>query len=233
MKTLNFACAVTVATLMVSYWSNSAHGYTAKGTSKISSVNIEVVKAKKLGLSESKSAAKTKKEFGELKKKSPLKFDELMADNLGNPSEIQGYLYEVRDGIDKVEQAKILAKSKLFEAVKERWSDVKNTTLNEDTAEKFEDFSSPLKIELEKIEYRSQTRSNTFVFVVSDWATALVSSDLRSVDWVLRINGMYDANKLQAGMEAVTVPDPDAAPAAGSGSAIKSDFESEYQDFEY
>ncbi|MCB0394597.1 MAG: hypothetical protein KDD25_08555 [Bdellovibrionales bacterium] len=204
MKNAIMALAITFVTTV-------SWGYADRGTEKTQNVGKELSKASKNGLVSSRTENRTKREFEATKKKAPLKFDEMIADRLSNTDEYQGWLLEVRDGKSKVEKAKSIAKQKLFEVVEKRWSDLKNTTLNENTDDDFKTFKSALRYKLNGMIYRSQTRENRYVFIVDEsgvgtWATAFVSPDLKTVEWSIEVNGMYDGNKLAAGMEKVTVP---------------------------
>ncbi len=196
----------TIVVLSLTLVVSDALAYSDRGTVPTGRVLNALVTAKSLGLRAQKLEVRTKKELEKLKKKSPLKFDELMADNLNNSAEYQGWIYEVRDGSKSTEKAKAIAKLQLREIFQKNWSALKSTTVNTNATDNWKEFEPNLVEQLNNIVYHSRDKKGRYVFVVDQWATAYVSKDFKETQWILHIHSMYDGNKLQAGAENITVP---------------------------
>lgn len=193
----------------------SAQAYRAQGVENIRNLNSYLKKAEAEGLRIPTRERAVKREFQKLQKKSESEFKAKLENKFENSTQLQGYLFEIRDGLAKTEKAKQVAKLVVFEKVKEDWDILKTTVLNSFGTQTFEQFKPKLVEKLNQAVY--VPAKDGFSFEVADWAIVLVLPSLQTVRWKIQFNSKYDGNTLEEGAEKIKVQD--------KGSSSNSEFD--------
>lgn len=194
--------------LLLLLLSTTSWSFNQTSVKPISNPMVVVKKAVKNGYGIPYKERAIKTELVSLKRKNPKAFEEKLQNGLANPDFFQSYLLEVRDGLSKIEQAKILAKATLVEAVLAKWPELKKSILNQNAETKWESFSYDLKRNINKnIVYKPDNKKMDFTFETGDWGRVVVAQNLRSAKWSLDIGSYLDGNRLEPGAENIKTDD--------------------------
>lgn len=203
---------------------NPASAFIKTGEKSISSAQQALKTAKKEGLGLTRHEQRIKNELQTLKTRDPVAFKERVFDGeASNPADYQSYLYEVMAGKSDVEKAKVMAQLEIFNAVKREWKLLQTTVLNETGIEDFETFKPALVHRLGSLMYApikksSKIETNDYRFKIEDWGYAVVSKDLKKINWKITVSAANDGNKLEAGADKIRILDKNAPPPRNSGS---------------
>lgn len=197
MKTFLFIFIVCV--------SFSAQAYRAQGVENIRNLNSYLKKAESEGLRITNRERIIKRDFQKLKKRSESEFKAKLESKLENSTELQGYLFEIRDGLAKTEKAKQVAKLVVLEKVQEDWDILKTTVLNSFGTQTFKQFKPKLVEKLNQAVY--VPAKDGFSFEIAEWAVVMVLPSLQTVRWKIQFNAKYDSNTLEEGAEKIKVQD--------------------------
>lgn len=195
--------------------STQAFAYSKSGQRKILNPDKALEQAQKDGLGLSKNEQVVKLELEILKRQKNEEFKSRIDNNLANPDFYQSYLYEVRDGRDKIEKAKVLAKATLAEAVRSNWSDLRPSILNRHYEEEFEKFAVEMKKSLNErtVYLPSKSKKGDMTFQTADWGRVTIASNMKTARWDLDVSSFLDNNPLEPGVEKIRVQDDDSGPA--------------------
>ncbi len=189
---------------------SSAYAYRSQGVENIRNINKSLKEAEALGLKISYREKTLKKELQKLQTKKPGEFKARLEKKLENSADYQSYIYEVRDGLDKTEKAKQLAKLILYQKVKEDWDILKTTILNNYGASSFNDFSKKMVEQLNSGTYVPAKQG--FSYEVGSWGIALVLPSLKTVRWKVQFSSKYDGNVLEEGADKIKIDDGSSKP---------------------
>ena len=182
------------------------NAYTHSGTDVTIDIPSVLNQSSKFGMVPTSSEIRVKNELLQLKQSNPLEFQEKLANHFMNTAELQGWLFEVQDGIDSVGKAKTIAKWSLYQALQRNWSQIRTISINASAFQTWTEFSPYLIDRLNTIQYHSKDRQNNFVFSVENWGRVMVSPNFQSASWILNADSRYDGNRLQRGLINVRVP---------------------------
>ncbi len=189
---------------------STAQAYRSQGVENIRNMKQSLKEAEELGLKISNREKILKKDLQRLQKKKPEEFKVKLEGKLENSNEYQGYLYEVRDGLDKTEKAKQLAKLVLYKKVQEDWDILKTTILNNYGASNFKDFSKKMVEQLNAGVYVPAKQG--FSYEVGNWGIAMVLPSLQTVRWKVQFSSKYDGNVLEEGADKIKIDDGSGKP---------------------
>lgn len=169
-----------------------------------------VKKAVKLGIYMTAQELQYKREIQKIQKSSPKKFQQMVLNDLENPADYQGYLYEVYLGKAKSQKAKKLAQYAAYHAVLKNWKLLKTTVINESAVKKFSQFKPVLLKKLQNTQLilkknNDKIHFDEYRFVIPDIGAVVVSKNLKRVEWDIRISNKADRNKLIPGAEDIQV----------------------------
>ncbi len=206
--------------LFILFFTSPAFAYLKVGVLNIQTPKQLITKAEKEGFEFPKTEINQKKEIEVKRSKDPADFKEqVLEGELSNSPDYQSFIYEIYVGKSAVEKAKLLAKYQMYKVIKEQWSQIKNTTLNENDEESFSNFDLLLKKRLDAASFApikkgKEIKTDDFRFRFEEWGFAIVSKDLKKVTWKLSLGSIHDGNKLQPGAEDIRIE--------GRGSKFKS-----------
>ena len=149
------------------------------------------------------------------KRTNPKEFDKKLAQGLENSSQYQGYLLEIKEGLQKVENAKKIAKIQLFNKIKGDWDLIKTSALNTRVDKTFNGYKAKLKSDLNELYYVKF--DDGYVFQAGQWGYVTVSKSLKNVNWRVEFNSKYDKNQLEEGAEDIQIQE-DGGSGMGGGS---------------
>jgi hypothetical protein len=180
----------------------SAYAYKSQGVQRIDPTST-MKKADKLGLTIPLQERLIKKNLLKLKRTNPKQFEKKLSQGIENPSEYQGYLMAIKEGLQKVENAKKIAKYMLYTKVKTDWDIIKTSALNTRVDKTFKTFEKKLRSDLEDMYYIKFDEG--YVFQVKQWGYVTISKNLKNVMWKIEFNSKYDNNKLEEGAEDIKI----------------------------
>jgi hypothetical protein len=184
-----------------------AHAYKNEGVQRVNPYSA-MKRADKEGFETPPEERSLKKELLRLKKTDPKEFKKKLSQGIENSSQFQGYLLEVKEGLQKTEDAKKIAKLQLFNKIQEDWDIIKTTPLNVRVDKDFASFKSKLKNDLNDMYYVKY--DNGYVFQVAQWGYVTVSKNLKNIIWKIEFNTKYDNNKLEEGAEKIKIQEESA-----------------------
>jgi hypothetical protein len=115
-------------------------------------------------------------------------------------------LLEIQAGQTNLEKAKTLARLQLFKGAQKNWGQIKNTSMNDVGAERWEQFEDKIRRDLERIEFSETKDGNNFLFL-TPWGFARISKNLTKVSWAIEISRNLDGNRLEEGVEDLYIPE--------------------------
>lgn len=180
----------------------SAFAYKSEGVQRINPVTF-IKQADKEGLEIPAQERAAKKELMRIKRTNPKEFDKKLGQGLENSSQFQGYLLEIKEGLQNVEKAKKIAKFQLFKKVEEDWKIIKTSALNTRVDQTFKSYKSKLKADLADLYYVKF--EDGYVFQVGQWGYVTVAKSLKTINWKVEFNSKYDQNKLEEGAENIQI----------------------------
>lgn len=192
--------------------SSIASAYTQSGTEITNNISSVIRQSSQFGMVPTSSEIRVKNELLQMKKSNPLEFHQKLTDSFMNTAELQGWLFEVQDGMDQVAKAKSIAKWSLYQALQKNWSQIRTISINSNASQTWSEFSPYLVDRLNTIHYQSKDRENNFVFAVEDWGRVIVSPNFRSARWILNADARYDGNQLERGLGNIRIPRKSAPP---------------------
>lgn len=183
------------------YFISTAYGYVRVGSEKYLSPNNTIEKAQNEGFGITYKEIQVKKDIHTLKNKNKKIYNEVIQDKDANSEHYQSYLLELKEGLPKVEKAKILAKYTLFKALKKYESDLQNSILNRHATEDTKAFEYYVKRDLNEKTYfnprlRKSENKNDYTFETSDWGRVTISANLKKAEWQIDVASHLDNNKL-------------------------------------
>ncbi len=190
-----------------------AYAYRSEGVERINP-NLVMKQADKEGLVISAHERAVKKDLAKLKRTNSKEFDKKLGQGLENSSQFQGYLLEIKEGLQNVEKAKKIAKIQLFKKVQSDWNIIKTSALNTRVDSSFASYKSKLKADLDGLYYLKFEEG--YVFQVGQWGYVTVSKSLKNVNWRVEFNSKYDKNQLEEGAEDIQIQEDDGASMEGS-----------------
>ncbi len=200
---------------------NSAHAYRSEGVERVNPTKI-INLAEKEGLGIPSKERAIKKDLQKLKRTRAKEFEQKISQGLENSSQYQGYLLEVKEGLQNVEKAKKIAKYQLYKKIEADWKIIKTSALNSRADSTFQKFKNHLKSELNSIYYVKYDEG--YVFHVGLWGQATVSKSLKNLMWKIEFNSKYDTNRLEEGAMDIQIQE-DSSPAAPSTDGAPEDDE--------
>ncbi len=155
-------------------------------------------------------------EKDEIERYSPSKFLKEINRVEDNPAHYQSYLYEVRDGRQEVEKAKLIAANLLYSAVESNWKLIGTTDFNDKALPKGAKLSSLLNRKLEQLYYipekvrKPKSNTRTYVFEVGDWGQVVITQDVRTKKyqagkWSIDLTTVMDENRIQPEAENIAI----------------------------
>jgi hypothetical protein len=180
----------------------SAHAYKNEGVQRVNPYSA-MKRADREGLTIPPEERVIKKDLMRLKKSNPKEFKKKLSQGIENSSQYQGYLLEVKEGLQKVEDAKKIAKFQLFTKIESDWDIIKTTPLNVRVDKDFAAFKSKLKNDLADMYYVKY--EDGYVFQVAQWGYVTVSKNLKNIIWKVEFNTKYDNNRLEEGAENIKI----------------------------
>lgn len=180
----------------------NAHAYRSEGVERINPTSV-MKQADKEGLVISSHERTVKKDLLKLKRTNPKEFERKLGQGLENSSQFQGYLLEVQEGLQKVENAKKIAKIHLFKKIQSDWNIIKTSALNTRVDKSFASYKSKLKADLDGLYYIKFDEG--YVFQVGQWGYVTVSKSLKNINWRVEFNSKYDKNQLEEGAENIQI----------------------------
>lgn len=187
----------------------NAYAYKSQGVQRINP-NSVMKKADKLGLIIPLQERLIKKTLLKLKRTDPKEFDKKLSQGIENSSQYQGYLLAIKEGLQKVEDAKKIAKYMIYTKVQSDWNIIKTSALNTRVDKTFKRFENKLRTDLGDIYYVKF--DDGYVFQVKQWGYVTVSKNLKNVIWRVEFNSKYDHNKLEDGAEDIQIEESGSAP---------------------
>lgn len=195
-------------TLLLLLISTTSWGFNQTSVRSIQNPTAVVKKAIKSGYGIPYQERAIKTELVSLKRKSPKVFQEKLQNGIANPDFYQSYLLEIRDGLSKVERAKIIAKATLTEAIFAKWPELQKSILNQNADTKWLAFSYNLKRNINKnLVYKPDNKKMDFTFETGEWGRVIVAKNLRSAKWSLDVGSYLDGNRLEPGAENIKTDD--------------------------
>lgn len=183
---------------------NSAYAYKSEGVERINPAII-IKLAEKEGFNIPAQERTIKKELQRLKRSKPKEFEKKLGQGLENPSHYQGYLLEIKEGLQNVEKAKKIAKYQLYKKVESDWKIIKTSALNTRVDQTFAKYRSKLKSDLNGLYYVKYEEG--YLFHVGQWGQVTVSKNLKNVIWKIEFNSKYDENQLEEGALDIQIQD--------------------------
>jgi mRNA-degrading endonuclease RelE of RelBE toxin-antitoxin system len=190
-----------------------AYAYRSEGVERINPTSY-VKLAEKEGLGIQSKERAVKKDLQKLKRTRPKEFEKKIAQGLENPPYYQGYLLEIKEGLQNVEKAKKIAKYLLYKKVESDWKIIKTSALNSRADSTFAKFKNQLKSDLNNLYYVKYDEG--YLFQVGLWGEVTVSKNLKVVNWKIEFNSKYDSNRLEEGALDIQIQE-DPKPQAPSG----------------
>jgi len=200
----SFIVSIVFLGVLMSFLSGpEAFAYRSEGVERIKSSAALLKQATKEGLEIPAQERVIKKDLLKLKRTNPKEFEKKLGQGLENPTLYQGYLMEVKEGLQKVEQAKKIAKIQLYKKIQYDWEVIKTSALNTRVDSTFKGYRAKLKSDLEGLYYVKYDEG--YVFQVGQWGYVTVSKSLRNINWRVEFNSKYDKNKLEDGAEDIQI----------------------------
>jgi hypothetical protein len=191
----------------------SAFAYKNEGVQRVNPYSA-MKRADKEGFETPSDERVIKNDLVRLKKSNPKEFDKKLSQGIENSSQYQGYLMEIKEGLQKVENAKKIAKYHLYTKVESDWNIIKTTALNTRVDKTFSSFKSKLKGDLNEMYYIKF--DNGYVFQVAQWGFVTISKNLKNIIWKIEFSSKYDNNKLEEGAEKIKIQE-DTQPSGPAG----------------
>lgn len=191
-----------------------AFAYRSEGVERIKNPKTLMKQADKEGLTIPAQERAVKKDLLKLKRTNSKEFDKKLGQGLENPTLYQGYLLEVKEGLQKVEDAKKIAKIYLYKKIQGDWDIIKTSALNTRADTSFKNYRRKLKSDLEGLYYIKFDEG--YVFQVGQWGYITVSKSLRNINWRVEFNSKYDKNQLEEGAEDIQILE-ESSPSESSG----------------
>lgn len=211
------AIAILLGFFILLAYADQATAFSKNGEHRFSSNEQALKEAQDLGLGISYRERIMKSQIEKQAQKKPQWLQERIADSLGDPAYYRSYLLEIRDGRQKVETAKVLARLSLYKAMKQNWEYVRTSIINRNAVEKFAQFELGLKRDLEKLEYiETKSPANGYVFETVEWGRVLVTQNQQtakwSTAWSMDIASYLDSNQLEPGADKIKIDKDQEAP---------------------
>ena len=191
-----------------------ASGFIKKNAPLVLQETKEVSRAQKNLFRLTSEERKVKAEIENLRKTNRLKFEQTLGNSLENSARYQSYLFEIRDGRSKVENAKIIAKHHMYQAIQNNWEDLKRTVMNSNGAPSWKAFEPDLRSKIDEVIYTPMKRSNKgeeqFGFSFRDWGQVVVTRPRKgapTLKWVLTVNSNRDGIETPPGLDQIQVAD--------------------------
>lgn len=191
----------------------NAYAYKSQGVQRINP-NSVIKKADKLGLIIPLQERLIKKTLLKLKRADPKEFEKRLSQGIENSSQYQGYLLEIKEGLQKTEEAQKIAKYMLYTKVETDWDIIKTSALNTRVDKTFKTFENKLKDDLIDMYYVKF--DDGYVFQAKQWGYVTVSKNLKNVIWRVEFNSKYDNNKLEDGAEDIQIQEDNSSTPTGS-----------------
>lgn len=193
----------------------NAFAYRSQGVQRVNPYSA-MKRADKEGLTIPLEERTIKKDLLKLKKDRPKEFEKKLSQGLENPSQYQGYLLEIRDGLQKLENAKKIAKYQIYSKIESDWDIIKTSALNTRDDKSFPAFKIKLKHDLSEMYYVKY--QDGYMFQAGQWAYVTVSKNLRNITWRIEFNSKYDNNKLEEGAEDIKIQEDNSDSGSPEGS---------------
>jgi hypothetical protein len=185
------------------FYAQIAMAYRSEGVERVKNPTTLMKQADKEGLVISDQERAVKKDLLKLKRTNPKEFEKKLGQGLENPTLYQGYLLEVKEGLQKVEQAKKISKIYLYKKIQSDWDIIKTSALNTRVDTTFKSYRAKLKSDLEGLYYIKYDEG--YVFQVGQWGYVTVSKSLKNIKWRVEFNSKYDKNQLEEGAEDIQI----------------------------
>lgn len=188
---------------------STAHAYIQAGVQNLTNPQAILKKAQSEGVTLSKTERLFKREIVSQRGKPGFK-EQVFEGELSNTPDYQSYLYEVYVGLPHIDEAKILVRYQFEKIIKDRWSQIKNTLINESAVESYDSFLPNLERRLMNIYFSPikvghRIKVDDYRFRIEDWGFAIVSKDLKKITWKISISANNDFNKLEPGADLIKV----------------------------
>lgn len=187
----------------------NAYAYKSQGVQRINPYSA-MKRADKEGLVIPLEERMMKKDLLKLKKSNPKLFEKKLSQGIENSSQYQGYLLEIKEGLQQVEKAKKIAKFQIYTKVESDWDIIKTSALNTRVDKSFTTYKKKLKSDLDDMYYVKF--NDGYVFQAGQWAYVTVSKNLKNVIWRIEFNSKYDNNKLEEGAEDIKIQEDTSPP---------------------
>lgn len=193
---------------------NQAYAYKSEGVERINSA-IVIKLAEKEGFGIPSQERTIKKDLQKLKRTNSKEFEKKLGQGLENSSQYQGYLLEIKEGLQNVEKAKKIAKYQLYKKVESDWKIIQTSAMNTRSDASFAKFKNKLKSDLNELYYVKF--DDGYIFHVGLWGQATVSKNLKNVIWKVEFNSKYDKNQLEEGALDIQIDEESGGSAPSDG----------------